>query len=127
MEFNMPSGDKLIYLETGGKNLVFLPNRKQYAELTKESTGIDVRSMMTPDQIVSQVKNMKGVERVGEEKYGDRDAIKYHYSAITDTKIDSRTTSRPNRLFMSIKRRACRFIRKRTRSSGRKRIRAFRA
>jgi hypothetical protein len=86
MEFNMPNGDKLVYLETGGKNLVIIPNRKQYAELTKETTGIDIRSMMTPDQIVNQVKGVKGVERVGEEKYGGRDAIKYQYSAVTDTK-----------------------------------------
>jgi hypothetical protein len=86
MEFNMPNGDKLVYLETGGKNLILLPNRKQYAELDKATTGIDIRSMMTPDQIVSQVKGMKGVERVGEEKYGDRDAIKYQYSAVSDTK-----------------------------------------
>jgi hypothetical protein len=85
MEFNMPNGDKLVYLETGGKNLVVIPNRKQYAELTKESTGIDIRSMMTPDQIINQVKGIKGVERVGEEKYANRDAIKYQYSAVTDT------------------------------------------
>lgn len=86
MEFSMPNGDKLIYLETGGKNLVLIQNRKQYAELNKETTGIDIRSMMTPDQIVSQVKNMKGMERVGEEKYGDRDAIKYQFSAVNNTK-----------------------------------------
>jgi len=86
MEFNLPNGDKLVYLEMGGKNLVVIPNRKQYAELTKESTGIDIRSMMTPDQIINQVKGIKGVERVGEEKYANRDAIKYQYSAVTDTK-----------------------------------------
>ncbi|HEY0426954.1 MAG TPA: hypothetical protein VGC76_04030 [Pyrinomonadaceae bacterium] len=86
MEFNMPNGDKVIYLETGGKNLIVLPNRKQYAELNKETTGIDVRSMMTPGQIVNQVKSVKGVERVGEEKYADRDAIKYQYNAVTDTR-----------------------------------------
>lgn len=85
MEFALPNGEKLVYLETGGKTLVILPNRKQYAELTKEATGIDLRSMMTPDQIVNQVKGIKGVERVGEEKYGGRDAIKYQYSAVTNT------------------------------------------
>lgn len=86
MEFNMPNGDKLVYLETGGKNLVLIPNRKQYAELNKETTGIDVRSMMTPDQIVNQLKGIKGVERVGEEKYAGRDAVKYQYSSVSDTK-----------------------------------------
>lgn len=86
MEFSLPNGEKLVYLETGGKNLILLPNKKQYAELNKETTGIDIRSLMTPDQIVSQVKGMKGVERVGEEKYGDRDAIKYQYSGVSNTK-----------------------------------------
>jgi hypothetical protein len=86
MEFKMPTGDKVIYLETGGKNLILLPNKKQYAELNKGSVGFDVRSMMMPEQVVSQVKGMKGVERVGEEKYAGRDAVKYQYSAVSDTK-----------------------------------------
>jgi hypothetical protein len=86
MEFSMPNGDKVVYLDVGGKHLVVLPNRKQYAEIGKESVGFEVRSMMTPGQIVSQVKSMKGVEKIGEEKYGDRDAIKYQYGAVTDTK-----------------------------------------
>lgn len=86
MEFNMPNGEKLVYLETNGKNLLILPARRQYAELNKESVGFEVRSLMTPEQIVNQVKNMKGVQRVGEEKYGDRDAVKYQYDAVTDTK-----------------------------------------
>lgn len=85
MEFNMPNGEKLVYLEIGDKNLVVIPNRKQYAELNKETTGIEVRSMMMPAQIVNQVKNIKGVQRAGEEKYGSREAIKYQYDAVTDT------------------------------------------
>ena len=86
MEFNSPTGDKLVYLETGGKSYVVIPNRKQYAELTKETTGIDIPSMMTPDQIIKGIKGIKGIERAGEEKYANRDAIKYQYSAVTDTK-----------------------------------------
>ncbi|MEO7538824.1 MAG: hypothetical protein ABIV21_02270, partial [Pyrinomonadaceae bacterium] len=35
--------------------------------------------------IVTQVKNMKGVERVGEEKYNGRDVIKYRYGAVANT------------------------------------------
>lgn len=86
MEFNMPNGEKLIYLDANEKHLLILPNRKQFAELNKDSVGFDVRSMMTPEQIVNQVKNMKGVQRVGEEKYGDRDAVKYQYDSVTNTK-----------------------------------------
>lgn len=86
MEFTLPSGEKVIYLDTGGKHLMIVPGRKQYAELNKEAIGFDVRSMMTPGQIVGQVKSIKGIQRVGEEKYGERDAIKYQYDATTDTR-----------------------------------------
>ncbi|MGI8669538.1 MAG: hypothetical protein ACR2J3_06755 [Aridibacter sp.] len=85
MEFNLPNGQKLVYLELGTRNLVILPDRKEYAELNQQSTGFEVRSLMTPGQIVSQMKNLKGVEKVGEEKVGGRDAVKYKYSAETQT------------------------------------------
>ncbi len=38
-----------------------------------------------PEQIVQQVKNAPGVERVGEEKYNGRDVIKYRYGGTADT------------------------------------------
>ncbi|MCY7377502.1 MAG: hypothetical protein LH472_16210 [Pyrinomonadaceae bacterium] len=91
MEFSLPNGEKLIYLDRGGKQYVISPNRKQYAELNKESIGIDPRRMLMPEQIVSQVKNLKGVERVGEEKVGDRNAVKYRYGATTDTQSQAGT------------------------------------
>lgn len=91
MEFDLPNGEKLIYLDREGKQFVISPNRKQYAELNKESIGVDPRRLLMPEQIVNQVKNIKGVERVGEEKFGDRDAIKYRYGAATDTKTQAGT------------------------------------
>ncbi len=86
MEFAMPSGEKLVYLERGGKQFVVMPQRKQYAELTKEALGFEVRSLMMPEQIVKQLNNLKGIERVEEGKVDGRDAIKYRYAATTDTK-----------------------------------------
>jgi hypothetical protein len=83
MEFTLPNNEKLIYLERNGQQLLVSPNRKQYAELNKEALGFEIREMLTPAQIVKQVKNVKGVERVGEEKFGDRDVIKYRYNATT--------------------------------------------
>lgn len=85
MEFSLPTGKKIVYLELGAKNLILLPDSKQYAELNKESTGFEVRSLMTPGQIVNQIKNLKGVEKVGDEKVGDRDAVKYKYATETQT------------------------------------------
>jgi hypothetical protein len=83
MEFSLPNNEKIIYLERDGKQFVIAPQRKQYAELNKDSLGTDPRRLLTPEQIVKQVKNIKGVERVGEEKFGDRDVIKYRYNATT--------------------------------------------
>ncbi len=93
MEFTLPNGEKIIYLDRGGKQLVISPARKQYAELTKEALGFEVRRLLMPEQIVNQVKNMKGVERVGEEKVGDRDAIKYRYGATTNTQTKAGTVA----------------------------------
>lgn len=85
MEFTMPTGEKVIYLDTTGSNYVILPNRRQYAELTKESLGFEVRRMLMPEQIVNQIKTVQGVERVGEETLNGRRVIKYRYAATADT------------------------------------------
>ncbi len=85
MEFAFAGGEKFVYLTKDGKQYLFSPNRKQIAELNKESLGFDVRNLMMPEQIVNQVKNLKGVEMVGEEKIDGRDAVKYRYGATTDT------------------------------------------
>ncbi len=85
MEFNLPNGDKIVYLDKAGTNYLLLPNRKQYAILDKDSLGFDVRQLMVPEQIVNQVKNVKGVERVGEENVNGRQVIKYRYGAVTNT------------------------------------------
>ncbi len=86
MEFALPNGEKVVYLDAGGKHYLISPNRKQFAELNKESLGFEVRDLMTPAQIVQQVKNLKGVERVGEENLNGRTVIRYKYSGAADTK-----------------------------------------
>jgi hypothetical protein len=89
MEFTLPNNEKVIYLETNGKNLVVLPGRKQYAELNEQSTGVNVRSLMMPEQIVKQMANMKGVKSAGEETVDGRTAIKYTFESVTDTKTQA--------------------------------------
>ncbi|CAN5757050.1 hypothetical protein BH20ACI4_BH20ACI4_23650 [soil metagenome] len=89
MEFTLPNNEKVIYLETNGKNLVLLPGRKQYAELNEQSTGVNVRSLMMPEQIVKQMANMQGVKRVGEETVNGRSVIKYAFESKTDTKTQA--------------------------------------
>ncbi|HVE59218.1 MAG TPA: hypothetical protein VNB22_20510 [Pyrinomonadaceae bacterium] len=89
MEFNLPNGDKIVYLDKDGTTYVLLPNRKQYAVLDKESMGFEVRQLMMPEQIVNQVKAIKGVERVGEENVNGRTVIKYRYGAVTNTQTQA--------------------------------------
>ncbi|MEP6903333.1 MAG: hypothetical protein ABJA66_16515 [Actinomycetota bacterium] len=85
MEFNLPNGDKVVYLDKAGTTYMILPNRKQYAILDKESLGFDVRQLLMPEQIVNQLKTVKGVERVGEENVNGRQAIRYRYGTVTNT------------------------------------------
>ncbi len=85
MEFALTGGERFIYLTKDGKQYLISPNRKQIAELNKEALGFDLRNMMMPEQIVNQVKNLQGVEMVGEEKIDGRDVIRYNYGSKTDT------------------------------------------
>ncbi len=84
-EFALPNGEKIIYLDKNGKQFVISPDRKQYAEINRESVGFEVRRLLMPEQIVNQLKNVKGIEKVGEEKIDGRDAVKYRYAATTNT------------------------------------------
>ena len=81
----MPAGGRIIYLDKGDKHYLVLPEKKQYAELDRESLGFDVRRMLMPEQIVEQVKNVPGMQRVGEETYNGRDVVKYRYAATENT------------------------------------------
>ena len=93
MEFTMPTGEKVIYLDKGGMNYVILPGRKQYAELTKEALGFEVRRLLMPDQIVQQVKAIPGVRLVGEETANGRTVVKYAYSAAANTQTQAGTVA----------------------------------
>ena len=72
MEFNLPNNENVIFLDKGGVNYLILPNRKQYAELTKENLGFEVRRLMMPEQIVDQAKRISGMKLVGEENMNGR-------------------------------------------------------
>jgi hypothetical protein len=85
VSLTLPGGEQIIYLDRTDKRYIILPKRKQYAELTPESTGFEVPRMMTPAQAVEQLKNLQGYERVGEEQVGGRTAIKYRYTGTTKT------------------------------------------
>lgn len=93
MEFTLPSNEKVIYLDKGGSNYVILPNRKQYAELTREAVGFEVRRLLMPEQIVEQVKAIPGVKLVGEESLNGRTVVKYSYSGTANTQSQAGTVA----------------------------------
>jgi hypothetical protein len=93
MEFVLPTGEKIIYLDKGGMNYVILPNRKQYAELTKETLGFEVRRLLMPEQIVNHVKAIPGVRLVGEETLNRRTVVKYAYSGSANTQTQAGTVA----------------------------------
>src|ERR1041385_5931713 len=88
VEFKLPDGSPLIYLDHNNHHYVILPARKQYAELTPEATGFQMHKMLTPGQLVESLKNVKGIERAGDEPFNVRAAEKYQYrkTANTNTK-----------------------------------------
>jgi hypothetical protein len=85
VEFKLPDGSPLIYLDHNNRHYVVLPSRKQYAELSQEATGIQLHKLLTPGQLVEALKNRKGVEAAGEGLINGRAADKYRYSASTNT------------------------------------------
>lgn len=89
MEFTLPAGGRVIFLDKNGTNYVIMPEMNQYAVLDKESLGFDIRRMLMPEQIVAQVKAVPGMTLVGEEKYNGRDAVKYRYAAVANTQTNA--------------------------------------
>jgi hypothetical protein len=72
MEFTMPAGGRVVFLDKGGTNYLILPDKKQYAELTSESLGFEIRRMMMPEQIVAQAMKVPGMQLVGKKIPGTR-------------------------------------------------------
>ncbi len=81
---NVPVLGQVIFLDRADKRYLILPGRKQYAEITPELIGFDVRSL-TPGQMVVVLQNQRGVERVGEEQREGRTVVKYRHAATAKT------------------------------------------
>ena len=81
VEFKLPDGTPLVYLDHKNRRYVIVPARKQYAELTQEATGEQKEKLMTPGQLVEDLKGLTGVERAGEGLLNGRAAEKYRYTA----------------------------------------------
>jgi hypothetical protein len=77
--------EQVIFMDMGSKRYIISPNRKQYAELTPESTGFNVPTVMTPGQVISSVKGMQGCQQQGEEQMNGRAATKYRCAGKSAT------------------------------------------
>lgn len=93
MEFTLPTNEKIQYVEKADMKYLILPSRKQYAELTAEALGFEVRRMMMPEQIVNQLRAIPGVVQAGEETVNGRQVVRYNYGARTDTKSQAGTVA----------------------------------
>jgi hypothetical protein len=85
LSFTLPGGEEVVYLDQQNKRTIILPKRRQYAELTPEATGFDVPSMMTPAQMVNQLKSSNNYQLVGDDQWQGRPATKYRYASTTQT------------------------------------------
>jgi len=93
VSFKLPDGSDLVYLEKGDQHIVIAPGRKQYAELTPESTGFQWQKLMTPGQLVARLEKLNGIERVGEETVNGRTAEKYRYAKTANTNTQAGNVS----------------------------------
>jgi hypothetical protein len=93
MEFTLPTNEKVQYLEKGDMKYVILPSRKQYAELTADALGFEVRRMMMPEQIVNQLRALPGVTKAGEETLNGRQVIRYTYNREMNTNSQAGTVA----------------------------------
>ncbi|MFN2455680.1 MAG: hypothetical protein ABR577_15830 [Pyrinomonadaceae bacterium] len=81
----LPTGEQIIFLDRADKRYVIQPAKKQYAELTAETTGFDVQRLMTPGQLVTYLGKQRGYERAGDEQINGRNAEKYRYASTAKT------------------------------------------
>ena len=89
VQFKLPDGSDLIYLDHAGTHYAILPARRQYAELTPAATGFQLHKLMTPGQLVAYLDRLQGIQPVGDESVNGRTASKYRYARTEDTKTSA--------------------------------------
>jgi hypothetical protein len=100
LQFKLPDGSDLIYLEHNGTPYVIAPARKQYAELTPEATGFQLHKLMTAGQLVAYLDKLQGIQLVGEESVNGRMAQKYRYARTANTGTSAGEVSTESFIFI---------------------------
>jgi hypothetical protein len=75
---------QIIYLEKPGLKYLVLPSRSQYVELTPESVGFPIGSVLTPSAMIERLKSQPH-EDLGIEAVGGRPATKYRFAGAAQT------------------------------------------
>ena len=81
--FPAPLG-QIVYLEKSGLKYLVLFERKQYVELTPDTLGFQLGSVLTPNSIADRLRSRQ-YEKLGLEPVNGRTAIKYRLTAEGDT------------------------------------------
>lgn len=89
LQFKLPDGSDLIYLEKDGVQYGIAPARKQFAELTPEATGFQIQKLMTPGQLVAYLDRLQGIQLVGDDTINGRSAVKYRYARTAQTQTSA--------------------------------------
>ncbi|HET8781043.1 MAG TPA: hypothetical protein VFM63_01405 [Pyrinomonadaceae bacterium] len=89
VQFKLPDGSDLIYLDHAGAHYAILPARKQYAELTPAATGFQLHKLMTPGQLVAYLDRLQGIQPVGDESVNGRPASKFRYARTENTQTSA--------------------------------------
>lgn len=100
LQFKLPDGSDLIYLDHAGVPYAIAPARKQYAELTPAATGFQLQKLMTPGQIIAQLDRLKGLEAAGEDTVNGRSALKYRYAKAANTNTSAGTVNTESFIFI---------------------------
>jgi Negative regulator of sigma E activity len=100
VQFKLPDGSDLVYLDHAGTAYAIAPARKQYAELTPAATGFQLHKMMTPGQLVSYLDRLQGIAQIGEEPVNGRPALKYRYARTSNTNTSAGQVNTESYIFI---------------------------
>ncbi|HYO62115.1 MAG TPA: hypothetical protein VER08_00510 [Pyrinomonadaceae bacterium] len=100
LDTKVPGVGKITFLDRADKRYLILEGRKQYLELTPETTGFNVPRSMTPGMMIEQLQNQQGVTKVGEEQVSGRTAVKYRVAGTVRTGTQAGDTKAESFVFV---------------------------
>src|ERR1700759_2722966 len=75
---------EITYMEKPGLRYLIIPARSQYVEVTPESLGVPIGSLLSPAAIMERLQ-ARPHENLGTETINGRTATKYKFSGVANT------------------------------------------